>query len=198
MPSALSPGDDDLGDVGDEHVAVRLTGGFVRGDRAGRDGTSSDLRLARPVALLALLGVNGRAVQGEAGIPLEVRPLPCAGHRTEVQFAALELALDAGDAGRAVGAQGCDCLVASGFEQPLHALSELWFFLLDRFPRRHGRAAYQRVPAGRIRTARVASSMRCSSAPGKRSARRRLPPTAERDDVSRQDRLVGCPTLQPS
>jgi hypothetical protein len=32
--------------------------------------------------------------------------------------------------------------MATGVEQPTHPPGELWFRLLDRPPRRHGRAAY--------------------------------------------------------
>src|SRR5260370_23870610 len=87
--------------------------------RAPRSGV-----LARPVALLALLRVEGWAVQGEAGIPLEVRPLACAGHRTEAEIAVRQLALDARDAWRAVVAPRRDCLMATGGEQPPHRPGE--------------------------------------------------------------------------
>src|ERR1039457_7105089 len=141
----VESGDDDLGDVGDEHLPVRLLVRLVRGHRAGGDRSSGDLRLARPVVLLALLRVEGWAVQGEAGIPLEVRPLACAGHGTEAEIAVFELALDARDAWGAVGAQRRDRLVATGVEQPPHPPGELWFRLLDGLPRWHGRAAYSDV-----------------------------------------------------
>ena len=91
---------------------ARLPGGH----RTGGNGPPGDLGLARPLALLALLGVEGRAVQGEAGVPLEVRPLAGTGHRTEAQVALGELALDPRDAGRAVGPQRGDRLVATGVE----------------------------------------------------------------------------------
>src|SRR4030081_3883248 len=106
------------------------------------DGSSGDLGFARPVALLARLRVERGAVQGEAGIALEVRSLSCAGHRTEAQIAVCELALDARDAWGAVGAERCDCLVATGVEQRPHSSGELWFRALDLLPRRHGRESY--------------------------------------------------------
>ena len=76
-------------------------------------------------------------MEGEAGVPHEVRPFACAGHRTEAEIAVRELALDARDAWRSVGAQRRDRLVATGIEQPPHPSGELWFRLLDRLPRRH-------------------------------------------------------------
>ena len=91
----------------------------------------------------SLLGVDGRAVQREAGIALEVRSLACAGHRAEAELAVRELALDARDAWRAVGAQRPDRLVATGVEQLPHPPGELWLRLLDRAPRRNRR----RIPA---------------------------------------------------
>jgi len=60
-------------------------------------------------------------------------------------LAAGELALDARDAGRAVGAQRRDRLVTTGVEQLPHPRRELGFGLLDRLPFRHGRAAYSDV-----------------------------------------------------
>jgi len=77
-------------------------------------------------------------MKGEAGIPLEVRALPGAGHRTEAEIAVGELALDTRNAGRAVGPQRCDRLVATGVEQPPHPPGELGFRFFDRSPRRHG------------------------------------------------------------
>src|SRR5258708_11235446 len=149
--------DDDLGDVGDEHLPVRFLVRLVRGHRPGGDGASGALRLARPVVLLALLRVEGWAVQGEAGIPREVRPLARAGHRTEAEITVRELALDARNAWRAVGAQRCDCLMATGVEQPPHSLREFWLRLLDRLPRRHRRSVLG-CPSGVKRTTRTASS----------------------------------------
>src|SRR4029453_16995954 len=138
----VEPGDDDLGDVGDEHHPVRLLAHLVSGHRAAGERSSSDLRLAGPVALLPLPRVEGRTVQGKTWIPLEIRSFACAAHRTEAEIAVRELALDARDTWRTVGAQRCDRLVATGVEQPPHPPRELWFRLLARLPRRHGLAAY--------------------------------------------------------
>jgi len=78
----------------------------------------------------------------EAGVSHEISPFARSRHRTEAEFAVRELALDARDAWRAVGARSCDRLVATGLEQRPHPLRERRLFLLDHLPRRHGRAAY--------------------------------------------------------
>src|SRR4051794_29389984 len=107
----VQSGDDDLGDVGDEHLPVGLVLPLVRGHTAGGDGSPRDLGLARPVALLAGLRVERGPMKGESGIPDEVCPLACARHRPETKIAVLELALDPRDARRAVAAQRGDGLM---------------------------------------------------------------------------------------
>ena len=121
----------------------RVDAGLAAGQphRAGRDRPPGDLGLARPLALLALLGMERGTVEGEAWIALEVRPLAGVGHRTEAQLTIHELALDPGDARRAVGPQGGDRLVAPGVEQSLHPRRQLELGGLDMLPRRHVRAA---------------------------------------------------------
>ena len=57
-----------------KHLARRAL--HPRPDDGGSTiGPAGDLGLARPLALLALLRVEGRAVEGEAGIPAEVGAL---------------------------------------------------------------------------------------------------------------------------
>ena len=74
MASALSPVMTTSRDVGDEHLPGRLLALPVCGHRSGGNGSSGDLRLAWPVVLFSLLRVEGWAVQGEVGIPLEAPP----------------------------------------------------------------------------------------------------------------------------
>ena len=62
-------GEHHLGDVSGEHLTLRA---FARGDRPRWDRCSRDLGLARPLALLALFGVDCGAVQREARVAREV------------------------------------------------------------------------------------------------------------------------------
>ena len=71
----VESGDDHLGDVGDEHLPVGLLAHVACAHRAGGDRSSGDLRLARPVALLPLLRMKGRTVQGKTWIPARSAPL---------------------------------------------------------------------------------------------------------------------------
>ena len=88
---------DDLGDVAHEHLPV---GWFARPVAdPGADGPrpAGDLGFAGPIPLLPLDGVEGRTVEGEAGIASQVCTLAGAGHRAEAELAVAELALDARD-----------------------------------------------------------------------------------------------------
>ena len=63
----------DLGDVGLEAVTVRSFG-----DRPGGQRPAGNLRLTRPLRLGTLDRVDRGAVQGEPGIPAEIRGDPSA------------------------------------------------------------------------------------------------------------------------
>ena len=116
-----------FGYVGNEQLPLGLTFRRVRLDLADRYGTSGDLRLTRPLVLLAVLGVKGGSMEGEARIPTQIDSLVGAGHRTEAKLSVGELALDARDAWRPVGAQGGDGLVTTGIEELLDPFGELGF-----------------------------------------------------------------------
>ena len=107
----VEPGDHDLGDVRDEHLAI--------GSAAGEDGASGDLRLARPLALLALFGVKGRAVDRETWVSLDSR-----------------------SSVRSVCSVRRDRFVPSGIEQLLHSPSEVRLGLPDLVPGGHCTRAY--------------------------------------------------------
>jgi len=94
----VEAGDGDFRDVGDEHLPVGRVGRFLGGDRARGDGAARDLRLTRPLALLAFDGMKRRPVQRNARIPRDVGALARPVHRTEAEFAVFELTLDAGNA----------------------------------------------------------------------------------------------------
>src|SRR5215469_14763019 len=126
-------GDDDLGDVGKKQASGRLLVG-----RSGGNRPSGDLRLARPLGLLALLRVKRRTMQGEPRIPLQIRTLARPRHRPEPELTVSELALDARDPRRAVGPQRRDRLMPARVEQAPHPRRELGLRLLHVLPRRHG------------------------------------------------------------
>jgi len=88
----VQPGDDDLGNVGQEQTPIF---GTPVAERSGQDRSPGDLRLARPLSLLALPRVRHRTVQGESRIPPQIRPLARTRHRPEPKLAISELALDA-------------------------------------------------------------------------------------------------------
>ena len=110
-------------------------------------------RMARPAIFaspghspsLPSAGWNGRPVDREAWVALQIGSFACAGHRAELQLAIDELALDARDAGRAVRAERRDRLVATGVEQRVNPARELRLGLLDLLPGGHRRVAYLRV-----------------------------------------------------
>jgi hypothetical protein len=122
----------DLGDIGVDAVAVRSFD-----ERSRRDCPTGDLRLARPLCLRALDGVDRGAVQGESRIATEIRSLARVRHRAKNQFAILEDRLDPGDPRRPVGSQGRNCLVSVSIKQRPHAPRELRLCLFDVLPCRH-------------------------------------------------------------
>src|SRR5215472_12535880 len=73
--------------------------------------------LARPLRLRTLDRVDGRAVQGKARIPPEIRALARVGHGAKDEFAFLEDSLDTGDPRRPVGPDGGNRLVPVRVEQ---------------------------------------------------------------------------------
>ena len=98
------------------------------------DRATGDLRLARPLRLGAVDGVDGGAVQGEPRIATEVRALARVRHRAEHELSVLEGRFDPGDPRRPVGAQGGNRLVPVSVEERAHALCELRLRLLDLLP----------------------------------------------------------------
>ena len=82
----------------------------------GPAGTARPAILASPGhdALLAFARMEGRTVEGEAGVHREVGPFAGRDHRPKLEIPLGELALDAGDPRRAIGAQGGDRLVPAG------------------------------------------------------------------------------------
>ena len=100
----------------------------------GRDRATGDLRLARPLRLGAVDGIDGPAVQGEPRVTMEVRALARVRHRAKHELSVLECRFDPGDPRRAVGAQGGNRLVPVSVEERAHALCELRLGLLDVLP----------------------------------------------------------------
>src|SRR5262249_60154629 len=89
-----------------------------------------------------------RAMQGEPGIPLQVRTLARSWHRPEPKVTVSELALDARNPRRAVGPQRRDRLVPAGLEEPPYPRRELRLRLLHVLPRHHGHSmAHALAPA---------------------------------------------------
>src|SRR5580693_6540000 len=83
---------DDLGDIGHKQISSRP---FA--DRSGKNRPPGDLRLARPLGLMAILWVKRRTMQGEPRIAPQIRPLARPRHRAEPELTVSELALDARD-----------------------------------------------------------------------------------------------------
>src|SRR5277367_3313171 len=84
----VQAGGDDLGNIGDKQISDAP---FA--DRSGENGPPGDLRLARPLGLLAILWVKRRTVQGEPRIAPQIRPLARPRHRPEPELTVSELAL---------------------------------------------------------------------------------------------------------
>src|SRR5438874_943115 len=122
---------DDHGDV--DPVPVRSVRTIVVDDL---DGSSRDLRLARPRAPV-LRGIDGGAVQGERVVSREVDDLAGSGHHAQHEVLGMELDLGPADPGRAVAAQGSHRHVLLTLEQPLHALRELRLVGREVHPSRH-------------------------------------------------------------
>ena len=81
---------------------------------------SGDLGLTRPVALVPLRGLEGRPVEGEAGVPVEVRRLPRTRHRAEPELPVGELHSIPRCGASRWPRRVADRLVSSGVEQPPH------------------------------------------------------------------------------
>src|SRR5262249_41046442 len=102
--------------------------------------TSCDLCLPRPLAFLAVDRMERRAVHRETRIALEINGFARTAAGSELKIGLGELDLDARDARRTVGAQGCDRLVPTGVEELPHPVRKLGFGRLKFLPRDHERS----------------------------------------------------------
>ena len=125
--------EDDLREIGDEHLAGSFTS-----DHSTRNRSASNFHLSWPHPLVTLNRIHRRAMECEARIPAKVRELPRALHRSECQTIIVERAFDSRDSRRAIGPNGGDRLVSMSVEQRPHDTSHLRFDTFEFSPRRHG------------------------------------------------------------
>jgi hypothetical protein len=128
--SAVEVGQGNLGDVHPEP----LVGGHC---------APGDLRLPHPPARVVLGRIDGRAVQCQPRIALQVRELSRVRHRPEGQLVS-DLRLDTADPRRAVRPQRRHRLVLASLEQLPNARCELGGVRLDLVPCHHGGHAASR------------------------------------------------------
>src|SRR5262245_3604616 len=128
LETVVNTGPHNLGDLDPE--AVRLAVAVFL------DGAAGDLRLAIPVGRLVLRWVDGRRMQRDSWIPLEVKRFDCPCHRPDSQLAILELDLRAADPRRSITSQGGHGAVFSDTETVANCRYELRLGLFDLAPTR--------------------------------------------------------------